>query len=126
MRLAPTSAIADLIEARAKANTDLPVRELMWGMPGSMLACIHMDGMTGEPRWRALFEVQAAHWIGPAFAAPQEYGRQADRDGDNRSPGILFVTVLMEAEFSACDVAVDQASVRIVVGEAGLGGGAYG
>jgi hypothetical protein len=64
MRLAPTSAMADLIEARAKANTDLPVRELMWGMPGSMLACIHMDGMTGEPRWRALFEVQAARLLG--------------------------------------------------------------
>ena len=38
MRLAPTPALADLIEARATANLALPVRELMWGMPGSMLA----------------------------------------------------------------------------------------
>src|SRR5258708_37357085 len=32
----------------------------------------------------------------------------------------------MEAEFGAGGVAVDQASVRIVVGEAGLSSGAYG
>src|SRR5260370_18429754 len=42
------------------------------------------------------------------------------------TPGIFLITVLMEAEFGAHDVAVDQASVRIVVGEAGLGSGAYG
>jgi len=37
MRLAPTPSIADLIYARTEVNTRLPVRELMWGMPGSML-----------------------------------------------------------------------------------------
>jgi Lanthionine synthetase C-like protein len=36
---------------------------LMWGMPGSMLACIHMHEMTGEPRWRLLFETQAARLL---------------------------------------------------------------
>jgi hypothetical protein len=33
---------------------------------------------------------------------------------------------MMEAESGARDVAVDQASVRVIVGEAGLGTGAYG
>jgi len=70
------------------------------------------------------FEAQTAHGIGAAFTAPQEYGGQAKRDRDDRSPGIFLVTVLMEAEFGARDIAVDQASVRIVVGEAGLGSGA--
>lgn len=60
MRLDPTPAIADLIHARAAANTTLPVRELMWGMPGSMIACVHMAAMTAEPRWQGLFETQAA------------------------------------------------------------------
>ena len=32
------------------------------------------------------FEAQTAHGIGAAFTAPQEYGRQAKRDGDDRSP----------------------------------------
>jgi hypothetical protein len=30
-----TPAIADLIYSRADMNTTLPVRELMWGIPGS-------------------------------------------------------------------------------------------
>jgi hypothetical protein len=36
MRLAPTSSLADLVHTRAEANNGLPIRELMWGMPGSM------------------------------------------------------------------------------------------
>ena len=64
MRLDPDSAIADLVYARADANTTLPVRELMWGIPGSMIACCHMEAMTAEPRWRALFTVQAARLLG--------------------------------------------------------------
>jgi Lanthionine synthetase C-like protein len=63
MRVAPTPAIADLVYARADANTSLPVRELMWGTAGSMLACVHMAGMTTESRWRALFATQAARLL---------------------------------------------------------------
>jgi hypothetical protein len=59
MRLSPTSEVADLVAARAEGNTHLPVRELMWGMPGSMLACLHMAQMTGEARWIRLFQTQA-------------------------------------------------------------------
>src|SRR5215470_19686602 len=42
MRLAPSSTIAELVHTRANANTQLAIRELMWGMPGSMLACLSM------------------------------------------------------------------------------------
>jgi hypothetical protein len=35
----------------------------MWGLPGSMLACIFMDALTGEARWRALFVTQAARLL---------------------------------------------------------------
>lgn len=78
MRLTPEQVIADHVYARAGANLQLPVRELMWGLPGSMLACLSMDQITRErpkdkekdkdkqpqrqppdPRWRALFEAQA-------------------------------------------------------------------
>jgi Lanthionine synthetase C-like protein len=64
MRLAPDAATADAIHARATDNNALPVRELMWGVPGSMLACLFMDALTGEARWRALFVTQAARLIG--------------------------------------------------------------
>lgn len=63
MRLDPASAIADRIYARADANTILPVRELMWGTPGSMIACVHMAAITAEARWRALFAIQAARLL---------------------------------------------------------------
>jgi hypothetical protein len=80
MRLTPEQVIADHIYARASANLQLPVRELMWGLPGSMLACLSMDQIVRtagkdkkkdenndqytdqgkpDPRWRALFEAQA-------------------------------------------------------------------
>jgi hypothetical protein len=63
MRLDPTPAIADEVYARAVANMRLPLRELMWGTPGSMIACVHMAAMTREPRWRALFATQAARLL---------------------------------------------------------------
>jgi Lanthionine synthetase C-like protein len=63
MRLDPSPAIADLVHARVDANMTLPVRELMWGTPGSMIACVHMAAMTAEPRWRALFGIQAARLL---------------------------------------------------------------
>ena len=56
MRLEPSSTLADLIQMRANANSELPIRELMWGLPGSMLACLSMEEMTGEARWRAIFD----------------------------------------------------------------------
>ena len=84
MRLDPSAEIADLVYARADANTTLPVRELMWGLPGSMIACVHMAAMTAEPHWRALFAVQAARLLddlhetddGPLWIQDL-YGRQS-------------------------------------------------
>jgi hypothetical protein len=84
MRLAPTAAIADLLYSRAEINMLLPIRELMWGTPGSMLACVHMDEMTEEPRWRALFVAQAERLLddlgetedGPLWTQDL-YGQQA-------------------------------------------------
>jgi hypothetical protein len=63
MRLQPDEATADVIHARASDNNALPVRELMWGLPGSMLACIFMDMMAGEARWRSLFATQAVRLL---------------------------------------------------------------
>ena len=71
MRLEPTSSLADLVYQRAEANNGLPVRELMWGMPGSMVAAVHMSKMTEEERWRRLFEVQAARLLAELEDTPQ-------------------------------------------------------
>ena len=63
MRVAPDPGLADEVYVLAAANTDLPVVELMWGLPGSMLACVHMDAMTGDARFKALFQVQATRLL---------------------------------------------------------------
>ena len=53
---------------RALNSTPLPkpasryrdtLQELMWGLPGTMLACIHMGTITGDVRFKELFEAQA-------------------------------------------------------------------
>src|SRR5262245_26272606 len=62
-------------------------------------------------------EAQAAHWIGPAFTAPQEYARQTERNGYDGRPRIVLIAVLMQAEFGAGNIPIDQASIGIIVGE---------
>ncbi|QPC91705.1 LanC-like protein [Mesorhizobium sp. INR15] len=63
MRLDPTAEYADHVHQRAQANNKLPIREFMWGMAGSMLACVHMAGLEPSPRWRDLFQLQAARLL---------------------------------------------------------------
>jgi len=70
MHLEPSPTLADLIHMRAVANTRLPIRELMWGMPGSMIACISMSEITGEARWRAIFETQAERLLADLQETP--------------------------------------------------------
>src|SRR5215471_13832280 len=70
------------------------------------------------------FETQPKRAVGTPFPAPQKYGRQTERNGDNRGPGIILVAVLMQAEFGSSDITIDQAGVRIVLGKAGLRSGA--
>ena len=86
MRLAPTSILADLVHRRAEANIGLPIRELMWGMPGSMLAAIHMAEMTQEPRWRGLFEMQAARLLADSggHAARSSFGHKISMVSNDR------------------------------------------
>ncbi|MEA2860076.1 MAG: hypothetical protein QOC72_2115 [Methylobacteriaceae bacterium] len=83
MRLAPTSSLTDLVHRRAEANMNLPIRELMWGMPGSMLAAIHMAEMTNEPRWRDLFDTQAARLLAALEDTPQGLLWTQDLYGEN-------------------------------------------
>ncbi|HEY1612281.1 MAG TPA: LanC-like protein [Rhizomicrobium sp.] len=64
MRLAPSPTIADELEARIAANLALPPLELMWGMPGTMLAAHFLHAMTGEARWCELHQAQAEKLIG--------------------------------------------------------------
>jgi hypothetical protein len=101
MRLVPASNFADLGYSRAHANNRLPVRELMWGMPGSMVAAIHMAGMTAEPRWRGLFEMQAALLLADLEDTPQGPLWTQDLHGQRDRFSDLF-TALPAMSFRCC------------------------
>lgn len=64
MRIAPSAATAAQLERRALDNIELPALELMWGMPGTMLAALFMARMNGEAPWRAVFRRQAERMLG--------------------------------------------------------------
>lgn len=51
--------LLDQIFARLEQSTEGPVSELMWGVPGNMIATMHMSAATGESRWLGLYRDQA-------------------------------------------------------------------
>jgi hypothetical protein len=84
LRLAPDPTLADELFARVAANDSLPVLELMWGTPGTMLACVVAAEITGEERWRKAYVRQAGRLLaelrdsasGPLWVQPL-YGERA-------------------------------------------------
>jgi lantibiotic modifying enzyme len=71
-RLAPDPTIADALFERVANNNALPVLEILWGTPGTMLTCVAMAELTGEGRWREAYLVQAERLLGDL--APSEFG----------------------------------------------------
>ena len=59
MQLRPDQATSDRIHDRIAGNDHLPLLELMWGTPGSMLAGLFMLEKAGGERFAALFRAQA-------------------------------------------------------------------
>jgi len=54
---------ADQIAKAIQENDDQPVRELMWGLAGSMLVALFMYDWTQESRWEKLYRKQAKKMI---------------------------------------------------------------
>jgi hypothetical protein len=82
-RLAPDPTIADALFARVATNNALPILELLWGTPGSMLACVAMAELSGEDRWRDAYRVQARRLLDDL--APTEFGPLWTQDLYGRS-----------------------------------------
>ena len=59
MRVKPVHETIDRIYQRAGENNKLPLLELMWGTPGSMLACSFAHTLTEERRFKELYRSQA-------------------------------------------------------------------
>jgi hypothetical protein len=58
-----TGEIADRIFASLQINNTEPIRELMWGTPGTMLCASFMFRWTQEPRWKEEFRHQATRLL---------------------------------------------------------------
>jgi hypothetical protein len=71
-RLAPDPTIADALFERVADNNALPLLELLWGTPGTMLTCVAMAELTGEERWREAYLVQARRLLDDL--TPSEFG----------------------------------------------------
>jgi Lanthionine synthetase C-like protein len=79
-------AIADSLFAVVNGNLHNPVREALWGSPGTVLAAIHMAEATGQARWPTLVreavqiihdEMEPSGSLGGAWLWVQDfYGRQ--------------------------------------------------
>lgn len=54
MDLQPGKSLAQRLFDTVRSNLHNPVREALWGNPGTFLAAIHMAEATGEVRWAAL------------------------------------------------------------------------
>jgi hypothetical protein len=63
LHLAPRTDTAERLQQRITASLDLPVRELMWGLAGAMIACLEAHDLIGGATWRQLFEVAGARLI---------------------------------------------------------------
>jgi lantibiotic modifying enzyme len=68
--LAPSAAIADRLLARVRENQSSGADELMWGIPGTLLAAHTMYGWTKDKRWRDA-----------SVAAAEELRARRDADG---------------------------------------------
>jgi len=59
------------LHARISANLALPALELMWGIPGTMLACKFAHEMTGERRVAAALLLQAEKLLAELEETPE-------------------------------------------------------
>jgi len=71
-RLAPDPTITDALFEGVAANNALPLLELLWGTPGTMLACVAMAELTSDERWSDAYRVQARRLLDDL--APTEFG----------------------------------------------------
>jgi hypothetical protein len=58
-RLAPNKEVADALYARVRENVDNEAEEIMWGVPGTLIAARLMFAWTGDERWRSAWDESA-------------------------------------------------------------------
>jgi hypothetical protein len=62
-RLAPSDEVADALYERVRANADNDAHEVMWGVPGTLIAARAMSEWTGDERWAAAWHESAEAFL---------------------------------------------------------------
>lgn len=114
-KLAPAEEKAAEIWRSIHKNDHQPIRELMWGMAGSMLAAHFMHQWTQELRWAEVFQTQAAAllqawqpvdeigwlWTIDLYGSQQQYLGPVHGFASNLTPLLVGRQLLSQAEFEA-------------------------
>lgn len=112
-KLSPNADKAMQIWHSIHKNDTQPVRELMWGIAGSMLAAYFMYQWTQESRWQEVFKSQAELllgewqpineavylWTVDLYGSQRQYLGPVHGFASNLTPLLIGKSLLAEAEF---------------------------
>ena len=115
-------------------SQSLPERQIDSAASGRRVCPVNdgSDAVIGQPRrpapdrYVAALHADATRLIAALHPPEQEHGRKAERDRNDRRPKVLLIFILVQGEFGARSIAVDQAHIRLETGESGGSGGALG
>jgi hypothetical protein len=128
---APSETKATDILRSIHKNDNQPIRELMWGMAGSMLAAYFMYEWTQETRWQAVFKSQAASllqelqpvgeigwlWTVDLYGTQQRYLGPVHGFASNLMPLLVGRQMLSDEEFQAIAAKVMTTVVNTAVSD---------
>ncbi len=112
-KLSPSEDKATQILHSIHKNDSQPVRELMWGVAGSMLAAHFMYGWTQEARWQEVFRLQAKLllndwqpvgefgylWTIDLYGSQQQWLGPVHGFASNLTPLLVGQSLLTDTEF---------------------------
>ena len=128
-KLTPSEAKAAEILRSIHKNDTQPIRELMWGIAGSMLAAYFMHQWTQVPEWAEAFNIQAALllqewqpvgevgylWTVDLYGSQQQYLGPVHGFAGNLTPLLLGRPLLADEEFDAIAMKVMTTVVNTAV-----------
>ncbi|PSN11488.1 lanthionine synthetase [filamentous cyanobacterium CCT1] len=130
-KLSPSTAKATEIEQAIHKNDTQPVRELMWGIAGTMLAAWFMHQWTQEARWQAIFQQQADIllqdwqpvdgagylWTVDLYGSQQQWLGPVHGFASNLTPLIVGQSLLPESDLQAIAAKAMQTVVQTAAAE---------
>ncbi|MBE9159382.1 LanC-like protein [Nodosilinea sp. LEGE 06152] len=130
-KLSPSKAKATEVEQAIHKNDTQPVRELMWGIAGTMLAAWFMHQWTQEAQWQSVFKQQADIllqdwqpvdgvgylWTVDLYGSQQQWLGPVHGFASNLTPLIVGQSLLPEDDFQAIAAKAMQTVVQTAVVE---------